>query len=142
MRILIVDDDERVQDALSLYLDTYDEFVVVGKAGDGAEAVRLCEQLRPDLVLMDLNMPVMDGVKATRRICERFPHIPIVILTSSWDTIQIEAAWQAGAIACVLKGTQLDQLAWTINQAHKQLRLRLFYLDHNVIAAEHNDWVG
>jgi DNA-binding NarL/FixJ family response regulator len=141
-RILIVDDDERVRDALSLYLDTYDEFEVVGKAADGAEAVRLSERLGPDLVLMDLRMPVMDGVTATRKIRERLPNTTVVALTNSWDGGQLEAARQAGASACVSKGANVEQLTRVLKKAGRKLRLPPFYLRLRANSSGHEDRAG
>jgi len=123
VRVLIVDDDERVRDALALFFDTRDDFTVVGEAGHGAEALWLCEQLQPDLVLMDLKMPVMDGVTATRKIHERFPHINIVLLTNSSDGDHIKTALQAGASGYVLKSANVDQLVRKMRAYGKRLRL-------------------
>ena len=121
MRILIVDDDERVRDALTLFFDTRDDFVVVGEAADGAEAIAQCRQLQPDLILLDLNMPIMDGLTTTYRIHEEFPLMAVVILTNSVNWERIEAALQAGASGYVLKSANTEKLAHTlraIRQSH------------------------
>jgi DNA-binding NarL/FixJ family response regulator len=119
MRILIVDDDERVRDALTLFFDTRDDFVVVGEAANGAEAIARCRQLQPDLILLDLNMPIMDGLAATHRIHEEFPRMAVVILTNSVNWERIEAALQAGASAYVLKSANTEKLAHTLRAARR-----------------------
>jgi DNA-binding NarL/FixJ family response regulator len=114
MRLLIVDDDERVRDALTLFFDTRDDFVVVGEATDGAEALARCRQLLPDVVLLDLNMPITDGLAATQRIHQEFPLVAVVILTNSLNWERIEAALQAGASAYVHKSANTEKLVHTL----------------------------
>ena len=127
LRIIIVDDDERIRDALTLFFETRDEFALVGQAAHGVEAIQLCERLQPDIVLMDLKMPVMDGMTATRKIHERFPHISIIVLTNSSDGDHIKAALQAGASGCVLKSANVDQLVRKLRAYGKRLRLPALY---------------
>jgi DNA-binding NarL/FixJ family response regulator len=117
MRVLIVDDDERVRNALTIFCDTRDDIVVVGEAADGAEAIARCKQLHPDVVLMDLKMPVMDGVAATRRIHKELPHIRVIVLTSTVEWERIEAALQAGASAYLLKSANTEKLLHTLRSA-------------------------
>jgi DNA-binding NarL/FixJ family response regulator len=119
MRVLIVDDDERVRNALSTFFDTGDEFTVVGEAADGAEAIARCRQLHPDVVLMDLKMPVMDGVAATRRIRKEFPHIPVSVLTSSVEWERIEASLRAGASAYLLKSSNTEKLVQVLRATRR-----------------------
>lgn len=118
MRVLIVDDDERVRNALTLFFETRDDFVVVGEAADGAEAVARCRQFHPDVVLLDLNMPVMDGLAVTRRIHEEFPLVSVVILTNSVNWERIEAALQAGASAYVHKSANPEKLVHTLRAVY------------------------
>ncbi len=120
MRVLIVDDDERVRNALTIFFDTRADFVVAGEASDGAEAVARCKQLHPDVVLMDLNMPGMDGVAATRRIRKDCPHLPVVVLTNSSEWERIEAALQAGASAYLLKSANMDKIVDTLRLVHRK----------------------
>jgi DNA-binding NarL/FixJ family response regulator len=94
-----------------------DDLVLVGEASDGAEAVRLCEKYQPDVVLMDLMMPVMDGVTATRIIRERFPAINVIVLTSFKEKELVEGALQAGAVGYLLKTVSADELASAIRAA-------------------------
>ena len=83
--VLVVDDEAVVRTGLSVYFEVCDDLVMVGEASDGEEAIALCERLQPDVVLMDLRMPGMDGITATRHIRQQFPHIQVVALTSSSD---------------------------------------------------------
>jgi NarL family two-component system response regulator LiaR len=117
IRILLVDDHALVRKGLSMVLAVYDDFKVVGEASDGEEAVRLCEGLRPNVVLMDLLMPKMDGVSATKIIKERWPQIQIIALTSFDEKEYVEAALKAGASGYLLKNVSAEELARAIQGA-------------------------
>mgnify|MGYP001007187319 FL=1 len=119
IRIVIVDDHNVVRSGLSAFLMAFEDFELVGEASDGKEAVELCEILHPDIVLMDLVMPVMDGAQATREIRERFEDIQVIVLTSFKEDELVEGALQAGAIGYLLKNVSADELADAIRKAHE-----------------------
>jgi NarL family two-component system response regulator LiaR len=96
----------------------YDDLDLVGEAGGGEEAVRLCEKLQPDVVLMDLVMPGMDGAAATHVIRERWPHIQVVALTSFKERDLVQGVLEAGAIGYMLKNVSADELADAIRAAY------------------------
>ncbi len=114
MRVLIVDDNGVVRRTLTMFLDLMYKIEIVGEAGNGQDAVRLCERLQPDAVLMDLFMPQMDGVEAIRRIHAQNPAIRIVVLTSAEEPQMIQQALQAGAASCLHKDVSLDDIAKAI----------------------------
>ena len=109
-RVLIADDHGVVREGLARLLSTADDVEVVGTAGDGGEAVALYAEHRPDVVLMDLSMPKVDGTEATRRIVSSNPDASVVILTSFSDREQIIAALDAGAIGYLLKDAGPSEL--------------------------------
>lgn len=117
IKLLIVDDHEMVRRGLMSFLRTFDDLAVVGEASNGEEAIDACERLHPDVVIMDLMMPGMDGFAATQIIRERFPEVTIIALSSSGDTKSVTAAMQAGAISYLLKNVGTDQLAEAIRAA-------------------------
>lgn len=114
IRLLITDDHQSVRQSLSLAMSTYDDIEVLGEASNGKEAIELCEQLQPDLVLMDLVMPVMDGVTATNIIRQRFPQIRVLVLTSGINPDMITAAMAAGAQGYLEKHVSIEVLARAI----------------------------
>lgn len=116
IRVLVVDDSAQVCLALSKFLDVFEDLQQVGVAVNGQEAVLLCAQLQPDVVLMDVHMPVMDGLAATRMIVLQYPHIQVVILTNSPGT-SLEQALEAGARAVIRKKGSIDTLAEAIRAA-------------------------
>ena len=118
IRVMLVDDHAVVRSGLGAFLLAFDDLELVGEAGGGEEAVRLCEQLQPDVVLMDLVMPGMDGAAATRAIRERWPQVQVVALTSFKEKDLVERALQAGAIGYLLKNVSTDELAEAIRAAH------------------------
>ncbi len=117
IRVLLVDDHAVVRSGLSAFLLVFDDLELVGEAGSGEEAVRLCEQLQPDVVLMDLVMPGMDGASATHKIRQRFPEIQVVALTSFKEQDLVQRVMQAGAIGYLLKNVSADELAEAIRAA-------------------------
>ncbi len=117
IRILIADDHTVVRQGLRMFLDLDPELEVVGEAADGAEAVRLARQLRPDVVLMDLLMPVMDGIAAITAIRQELPDIEVLALTSVLEDDKVVGAVRAGAIGYLLKDTQSDELIRAIKGA-------------------------
>jgi NarL family two-component system response regulator LiaR len=117
IRILLADDHMVVRSGLSTVLAIYDDMELVGEAGDGEEAVRLCERLQPDVVLMDLLMPKMDGVTATRVIKERWPHTLVIALTSFKEQEYVEGALKAGASGYLLKNVSAEELVNAIRRA-------------------------
>ena len=118
IRVLVADDHLIVLKGLTFFLGTQSDFELVGEARDGKEAVEKVDELRPDVVLMDLVMPVVDGVEATARIRQRHPEVRVVVLTSFADFDHILPALQAGAVGYLLKDVQPDQLAEAIRGAY------------------------
>lgn len=114
MRVLVVDDQTVVREGLVLLLGLLPGIEVVGAAADGREAVGLAGSLRPDVVLMDLRMPRMDGVEATRRIRAAHPEIHVVVLTTYSDDESVFAALAAGARGYLTKDTDAESLASAI----------------------------
>jgi two-component system, NarL family, response regulator DesR len=102
-RILLVDDQQRFAEAMRATLTSDPRLEVVGIASDGAEAVELATDLSPDMVVMDVDMPVMDGVEATRRICEVDPSIRVLVLMSSDSIAESAQAHEAGAVGFIRK---------------------------------------
>ena len=118
VRVMIVDDHLLVRDGLELLVSTFDDLEVVAVAEDGEEAVRLCRQAQPDVVLMDVVMPNMDGPTATAHIREAWPHIQVLALTSFVEEDLVQRAIGAGAIGYLLKKVSPDELAEAIRAAH------------------------
>ncbi len=118
IRVLIVDDHAVVRNGLRFFLLAFDQLEPVGEAGSGEEGVDACEQLRPDVVLMDLMMPGMGGVAAIRLIRQKFPTIQVIALTSFADDQTVQAALKAGAISYLLKNVSAEELAAAIQAAH------------------------
>jgi NarL family two-component system response regulator LiaR len=118
IRVMLVDDHAVVRSGLSAFLLVHDDLELVGEAGSGEQAVYLCEQLEPDVVLMDLVMPGMDGATATRLICERCPEIQIIALTSFKEQKLVQEVLEAGAIGYLLKNVSADELADAIRSAN------------------------
>ncbi len=110
IRVLVVDDHAVVRDGLELLLERFEPVTCVGTAADGAEAVAMTADLAPDVVLMDLSMPVMDGTEATRRITESHPDTAVLVLTTFADDRHVMAAIDAGAVGYLLKDSGPDQL--------------------------------
>lgn len=111
---MIVDDRASVRKGLTTFLESLEDMELIAEASNGAEAIQLCKAVHPDVILMDLEMPEMDGIAATRAIHDNFPHMHIIILTTSADEGQTQAALQAGAFSCVLKDVSAHTLANTI----------------------------
>ncbi len=118
IRVLLVDDHAVVRSGLSAFLMAFDDLEMVGQARDGAEAVQLASQLSPDVVLMDLVMPGMDGATATRHIREQCPQTQVLALTSFKEDDLVQGALQAGAIGYLLKDISADELVDAIRKAH------------------------
>jgi NarL family two-component system response regulator LiaR len=115
---MLVDDHTMVRQGLATFLDVFDDLELAGEASDGDEAIELCARLLPDVVLMDLAMPEVDGVTATRVIRQRFPMVQVLALTSFKEEELIQNALQAGAIGYLLKNVTADELAQAIRAAH------------------------
>lgn len=117
IRILVVDDHSVVRQGLKMFLGLDPELEVVGEAEDGAVAVRKCRELQPDVVLMDMLMPVMDGITATGEIRREMPETEVIALTSVLEDEAVIGAVKAGAIGYLLKDTQADELRRAIKAA-------------------------
>jgi len=117
IRILLVDDHAVVRQGLKMFLELDADLEIIGEAENGEQAVRLVGDLRPDVVLMDLLMPVMDGIKATAVIRRDYPDTEVIALTSVLEDASIMAAMRAGAIGYLLKDTQSDELCRSIRAA-------------------------
>jgi NarL family two-component system response regulator LiaR len=117
IRILIVDDHGIVRQGLRMYLALDPELEVVGEAANGLEAVRLAHELKPDVVLMDLLMPAMDGIIATETIRRELPDVEVMALTSVLEDSAVYGAMRAGAIGYLLKDTQAEELCRAIKAA-------------------------
>ena len=115
--ILIVDDHSVVRQGLKMFLGLDPELNVIGEAVNGKQAVEMAAQLKPDVVLMDLMMPVMDGVTATQEIRSKLPDVEVIALTSVLEDASVVGAVRAGAIGYLLKDTQADELCRAIKAA-------------------------
>ena len=115
--VLLVDDHHLVRSGLATLVDAADGLRVVGQAADGAAAVELCAQLHPDVVLMDLSMPVLDGVQATRQIVAAEPDARVVVLTSFSDQARVADALAAGAVGYLLKDCDPRDLVAAVRSA-------------------------
>lgn len=120
IRILIVDDLEHVRQGLRTILELTDDLEVVGEASDGLEAIRQAEQLEPDVVLMDLEMPQLDGLEATQRIKAHHPEIGVVMITIHDSASNRERAARVGVDAFVEKGIAFEVLLKTIRQVWRR----------------------
>jgi DNA-binding NarL/FixJ family response regulator len=118
IRVLVVDDHEVLREGIAAILDPEHNVEIVGTAGNGLEAVQLHERLRPDVTLMDLQMPVMDGLEAIARIREKAPHARIVVLTTYRGDVQAVRALKAGARGYLLKSSLIDELLTAIRTVH------------------------
>ncbi|TQS25732.1 response regulator transcription factor [Microbispora sp. KK1-11] len=117
MRVLVVDDQQLMREGLVALLDLVDHVEVVGDAGNGEEALSLVAELRPDVVLMDLRMPVMDGVEATRRISREYPEVAVVVLTTYDDDRSVDSALLAGACGYLTKDAGRAEIAAALRSA-------------------------
>ena len=118
IRVVIVDDHLMVRRGLATFLKVFKDFKLVGEADTGESAIKLCEKLQPDVVLMDMVMQSMDGAAATRLIRKQCPSTQIIALTSFKDDIFVKSALQAGTISYLLKGVSANELAQAIRAAH------------------------
>jgi NarL family two-component system response regulator LiaR len=114
IRVMVVDDHDSVRRALGFSLRILDDLQFIGAAGNGREAIHLCDQLHPDVVLMDILMPEMDGVTATREIHQSHPDVRIIALTSDKDPNTFQAIQQAGAAGYLIKSASIDEIAKAI----------------------------
>jgi NarL family two-component system response regulator LiaR len=118
IRVMVVDDHDMVRRGLAAYFNTHPDLILVGEASDGLEALEICQNQQPDVVLMDLVMPGMGGIEATRRIKAQFPEIQVIALTSYQDKDLVREAIQVGAISYLLKNVSGDDLADAVRSAH------------------------
>jgi NarL family two-component system response regulator LiaR len=118
IRVLLVDDHAVVRGGLSFFLSTTDDIEVVGEAADGEQALRMCAQLHPDVVVMDMLMPQMDGFTAIQHIRQHHPAIRVIALTSFLEGEFVQRALQAGASGYLLKDVQARDLADAIRAAY------------------------
>lgn len=119
IRVMIVDDHNVVREGIAGFLRAFDDFALVGEASNGKEAVTLAEKLQPHVILMDLVMPVMDGVAATYAIREAQPEAQVIILTSFQDEDSVQNGLQAGAIGYLLKNASIHDMANAIRGAYE-----------------------
>ncbi|MGD8586714.1 MAG: response regulator transcription factor [Chloroflexota bacterium] len=118
IRVMLVDDHDMVRRGLAAFLQVKPDLQLVGEAHDGAEALDICREVQPDVVLMDLVMPEMDGAAATKAIRDRYPSVQVIALTSFQEKNLIRDALEAGAIGYLLKNVTVDELAAAIRAAH------------------------
>lgn len=119
IRILLVDDQSLIRRALNALLEVEDAFEIVGEADNGEKAIAQVADLQPDVVLMDIRMPVMDGVAATQEICQRYPDTTVLVLTVDDDDEYVSQALRCGAAGYLLKDTPPDELAHAIRAVYK-----------------------
>ena len=118
IRVMIVDDHAMVRRGLVTFLKVFDDLQLAGEAENGPDAIQCCAETHPDVVLMDMVMPGMDGVSATRAIRQQFPSVQVVALTSFKEGQLIRDALEAGAISYLLKDVSAEELARAIRAAH------------------------
>lgn len=119
MRVLLVDDDALIRDGLKMILELEKDIEVIGSAANGQEAVSICAEKKPDIVLMDIRMPVMDGVQATKSIKEQFEDIKILFLTTFKDVEYIKSGVKYGAEGYVLKSSSSESIIDSLRMVHR-----------------------
>lgn len=113
-----MDDHDIVRRGLSMFLSGFDDLTLVGEADNGQDALRLCDEIAPNVILMDMMLPDTDGIHLTRAIRDQNPTVQVVMLTSSKDEALVQAALQAGAIGYMLKNISVHDMVHTIRMAH------------------------
>ena len=118
IRVMTVDDHEILRAGITFSLQVFKDLELVGEASSGAQALRLCGQFKPDIVLMDLRMDGMDGIETTRAIRHQYPDVKVIALTSFYDKTLVEGVMQAGASGYLIKGVSSIKLAEAIRVVH------------------------
>ena len=118
IRVMLVDDHTMVRRGLATFLKVFDDLQLAGEAESGEAAIQLCAEVLPDVILMDMVLPIMDGATATRAIRRQFPQVQVIALTSFKEGELIRKALEAGAIGYLLKDVSADELAGAIRAAH------------------------
>jgi len=118
IRVMLVDDHAMVRRGLATFLKVVDDLQLVGEAESGEAAIQLCAEVSPDVILMDMVLPMMDGATATRAIRQQFPQVQVIALTSFKEGDLVKNALEAGAIAYLLKDVSADDLVRAIRAAH------------------------
>ncbi len=118
IRVMLVDDHTMVRHGLATFLKVFDDLQLAGEAESGEAAIQLCAEIVPDVILMDMVLPTMDGATATRAIRQQFPQVQVIALTSFKEGDLINKALKAGAIGYLLKDVSADELAQAIRAAH------------------------
>jgi len=121
IRIVLVEDNQVFREALELLLGLRSDIEVVASVGDGTEAVPACRAHSPDVILMDFRMPGLDGVQATAAVRAACPEVAVVCLTASVTGREVEALYEAGAVACLKKDQELEEIVAAIHEAVDRL---------------------
>lgn len=119
IRIMIVDDHDIVRKGLIASLDNFEDFEVVGNVNSGPACIELCKTVLPDIILMDLAMPSMDGITTTSLIRQHYPSVQVIALTSFNEDEKVQKALKAGAISYLIKNISVDELANAIRKAYR-----------------------
>ncbi len=114
IRVLVVDDHPMVRVGLSMVLNSLEEMTFIGEASDGKEAVKFCQTIQPDVILMDIKMPHLDGIEATKAILAQYPHIRVIALTSFKEDHLVRGIMNAGALGYLLKDADRNQIEHAI----------------------------
>ena len=115
---MIVDDHDIVRRGLAMFLSGFDDLMFIGEASNAPDAIRICGEIRPDVILMDMFLPNLDGITLTHTIRSQYPNVQVVILTSAKDEALVQAALRAGAIGYMLKNISVMEMAETIRAAY------------------------
>jgi NarL family two-component system response regulator LiaR len=118
IRVMVVDDHTMVRRGLAIFLKAYDDLELAGEAESGEAAIQVCARVLPDVILMDMLLPLMDGAAATRAIRQQFPQVQVIALTSYKEGDLVKHALEAGAIGYLLKDVSADDLVRAIRAAH------------------------
>jgi NarL family two-component system response regulator LiaR len=118
IKVLIVDDHPILRHGIKTMLFTFDDIIVVGEAGNGLETLARCQETNPDVILMDIVMPGMNGVETTRAVLKHYPRVKIIMLTSFPNQDLVQETLEAGAVGFLLKDTPIDALGDAIRSAH------------------------
>ena len=118
IRVMIVDDHDIVRRGISTFLSGFDDLLLVGEAANGQDALRICGEVQPHVIMMDMMLPDTDGIALTRSIRELYADVQVVMLTSAKDGDLVQGALQAGAIGYMLKNISVREMADTIRTAH------------------------